>query len=421
MIYLKKPYIKENKNKSRLIFDIKIDNEEKKVWFEVNSEYTKYLCDDRVDAIVVGLLSYAMRNNHNIESDSFITEEILFKIKNYLIPSLSKYSDKLFNIQIKIKTKPTIPNAGAVGTGCSCGVDSIHAYLNHYNEKDSQFKLTHLCINNVGAFNETYKDEGIAKVKKEIYRKSKLFAQKVNLPLIETDSNFLDEIYQCHLYTHTYSSCFAILCMQKLWKTYYYGSSGYDLSSFNVVDSSNKDCALYELLSLNCFSTNNLKIYSDGGEKTRIEKTKQIYKHELTKQFLHVCLKKGYNCSVCEKCMRTILTLYALNSNMNDYNNIFDINYFNNHKEEYFEWIYKEHLWNDKSMNEPTYKILLAKKDFKKFVEKYDEKHNIVANREIVEEIDFQKEYEKVINSKTFKVGNLIMFIPRKIKNIFRK
>ena len=113
--------------------------------------------------------------------------------------------------------------------------------------------------------------------------------------------------------------------------------------------------------------------------------------------------------------MRTLLTFYALDANMNDYKNIFDIDYFNNNIEEYFEWIYKEHLWNDKNINEPTYKLLLNKEQFIEFKNKYDEQHKQEKP------IDYKEEYEKVINSKTFKLGDMILKIPRKIKNIIKK
>ena len=412
MIFLHKPYIKKQKDKARLYFDVEIGKEKKSIFFEVEKAYEKYLCDDRVDAIVVGLLSYAMRGKHNIESDSYITEELLYKIKNYLIPSLTKYSEELYPIEIKIKTKETIPNAGAVGTGCSLGVDSLHAYLNQGTSNPPQFKITHLCINDVGAFNETYQERGIEKVKEERYQKSREFAKEVGLPLIETESNFLNEIYQDHHLTHTYSSAFAILCLQKLWRTYYYGSSGIDFSSFNIVDTANHDCWEYELLSLQCFSTNNLTIYSEGAAKDRLEKTRSIYKNKLTKKYLHVCVKKEYNCGVCIKCMRTLLTLYALDANMKEYHKIFDIDYFLEHKEEYFEWILKEHLWSNTGINEPVYQLLLKKEEFQKFVEKYKREHKVE------ERSDWKTEYEKVIHSKTYKVGNLIMKVPRKIKSL---
>ena len=411
MIFLHKPYIKEEKNKSRLCFDIEIDEVKKNVFFEVEKEYEQYLCSDRIDAILVGILPYAMRNNHNIKSDSYITEEILFKINNYLIPSLTKYDSNLHNINIKIKTKEACKNRGKVGTGISCGVDSLHAYYSHYNEENEQYKLTHLCINNVGAFNNTYKEQGIEKVRKERYKKSNEFAKEVNLPIIITNSNIDDEIEQVHSFTHTYTSSFAVLCMQKLWRTYYYGSSGYDLSKFNIKATSEKDCSSYDILALDCFSTNNLKIYSEGAAKDRLEKTKYIVDKKLTKKYLHVCLKKEFNCSVCDKCRRTLLTIDALNINLQDYKDIFDIDYYEKNKEEYYEWIQKEHMWSNSSINEPTYQLLLKKKDFYEYVKKYEKTKEENT-------LDYKMEYEKVINSKTFKVGDKIMFIPRSIKRI---
>ena len=413
MITIEKPYVKKFKYKSKLFFNIIINKEKKKIWFEVDNKYAEYLCDDRVDAIVVGLLHYAMKNNHNIQSNSYITEELLYKIKTFLIPTLTKYDKRMHNINIDIKTKPACENAGGVGTGCSCGVDSLYSYLSNNKTNIKQFKLTHLCINSVGAFNETYKDEGVEKVKNERYKKSIEFAKEVNLPLIITNSNFLEEIYQVHYYTHTYSSTFAILCLQKLWKTYYYGSSGCDFSTFSVYDNAEHDCANYELLSLNCFSTNNLIIYSDGGAKDRLEKTKYIYKDKLTKKYLHVCLKKAYNCGICDKCRRTLLSLYALGANIEEYNNIFDTKYFLKNKEEYFDWIYKEHIWNNE-MIESIYEMLKNDKDFKNYLKKQEDRNKNDL-------IDYKKEYEKIINSKSFKLGNAIMKIPRKLKRIINK
>ncbi len=416
MIFLHKPYIKKGKDKSKLVFDITIDKEEKQVWFEVDNEYSKYLCDDRVDAILVGLLSYALRGGHSFSSDSYITDDILFQITEYLIPSLVKYGKNLKDISIDIKTKPAVKNAGGVGTGCSCGIDSMHAILTKSNLKNNKFNVSHLCINNVGAFNECYEEAGIDKVRNERIKKSKEFAKEVNLPLIVTDSNFLQEIYQNHSLTHTYSSTFAILCLQKLWKIYYYGSPGLDFSEFTLKENDLKDPSSYELLSLNCFSTANLKIYSEGGAENRLEKTKDVYKNKLTQKYLHVCTVKENNCSVCPKCMRTILSLYALMDDLKPYCEVFDINYFYEHKDEYFQWLYNEHLFSVK-INEPIYYQLLNKKDFQEFVESKE--------KERVNELNpadfYQQKYEEIIYSRTYKIGSAILYFPKKIVCIIRK
>lgn len=418
MIFLNKPYIKSSKTKSKLIFELTIDEEKKKVWFEVDNKYKDFLCDDRIDAIFVGILSFALRNNHDIKSNSVITEDILYKVERYLIPSLTKFSDNLYDIKIDIKTTKTVKNAGKVGTGCSCGIDSLHSILKNINTDYKTFNLTHLCINNVGAFNECYKEAGIDKVRRNIINKAKSFAKEIGLPIIITDSNFQNEINQNHSLTHTYSSVFAILCLQKLWGKYYYGSSGYDFDSFSLKNNSEKDCSQYELLSLDCFSTNNLKIYSEGGALNRLEKTKEIYDNNLLKKYLHVCTIKEKNCGLCPKCMRTILTLYALTDDLSDYKKVFDIDYFYKNKEKYFDWLYAEHCC-DTIMCKPIYELMIQKKDFYDYIHNREEERlQWIRNKNN----NYQKQYEEIINSKSFKITNAILKIPRKLlKTIKRK
>lgn len=165
---------------------------------------------------------------------------------------------------------------GAVGTGCSCGVDSFDAIYMHYNTEFLSHNLTHLCINNVGAFANCYHEYGQDKVKDERYKKAQELADELGLPLIKTDSNFMESFEQDHIKTHTFSSIFAVYMLKKLWKTYYYGSSGYDYTSFSLKNIEDIDSAQYELLSLQCLSLRELKIYSEGGEKTRFEKVQDI-------------------------------------------------------------------------------------------------------------------------------------------------
>ena len=82
-------------------------------------------------------------------------------------------------------------------------------------------------------------------------------------------------------------------------------------------------------------------------------------------------------------------------------------------KEEYFDWIYKEHIWNNE-MIESIYEMLKNDKDFKNYLKKQEDRNKNDL-------IDYKKEYEKIINSKSFKLGNAIMKIPRKIKRIINK
>ena len=363
MIRIKQPAMEYLKDYCRVICDIQIDDELHSIWFQVEKEYGKYLCTERADAYVIGLLSYAMRNGHDIYCDVPITDELLYGIEQDLIPTLSKYSKKLQHIKIDAKTAPALKCGFAVGTSASFGVDSFSSIYNHIDSKFSDLNLTHLCINNVGAFNECYADYGVQNVKNERYVIAEQIAAELGLPLVKTDSNFADEIYQNHLLTHTYSSVFAIYILQKLWKVYYLASSGEDYSNFSVYKSEKKDCALYDLLSLQCFSTSGLKIWSEGGAKTRLEKTKEIVSYMPAQKHLHVCLNKPYNCGICSKCRRTLVTLDLLDS-LDLFDGTFDIAYYRANKKEYYAWLCYNHFIHD-AMNEPVYQEFMKQLPFR--------------------------------------------------------
>lgn len=370
MIYIGVPKIESNGDKSRIVCDIFIEGVKKNIWFEVEKKYEKYLCTERADGYLIGILNYAMRYGYNIECAVPVTEELMYNIKTILIPSLVKYSENLHSIEIKAKLAPALNMGEFVGTGCSCGIDSFSSIHNHVNTEFHDMDITHLCLNNVGAYNQCYADYGAEKVKIERYEETKKVAKELGIELIETDSNFASEIVQEHLLTHTYSSTFAIYMLQKMWKIYYYASSGLDYSHFSIEKNDTESCAHYELLSLQCFSIRGLKIYSEGGEKTRIEKTRDIANFSVAQKFLHVCLSKPTNCNVCSKCMRTLLSLDAIDK-IDNFAEVFDIEYYKNNKIKYYKWLCKEHYLGD-IMNEPVYQILSQRNEYKKSMFYYE-------------------------------------------------
>ena len=353
--------IKDCETRSRLEFQVFERGNRKNVFFEVDKQYRDFLCCERCDAIVIGLLNYAMRNNLHFQSDIPMTEQLHYNIKNILIPALAKSDSRMHFISLDIPTAPALDNAGAVGTGISGGIDSFYTVLSNTNTEYKSFNLTHLFINNVGAFNDCYKKSGAENVKKISYERAKMTAEKFNLPLLMTDSNFAEEFPQNHLLTHTYSSVFAVYCLQKLLSIYYYSSAGFPLEeSFSLTDNSLAPAGKTDLLSLNCFSHSKLRLYSAGYAENRMEKTEYIADNEIVHQHLFVCARTSSNCGMCTKCRRTILSLYALGK-LEKFRDAFDVDYFHKHKTEYLEWLYRKHLKKYK-MTEPIYNIL--KKEF---------------------------------------------------------
>ena len=369
MITIDKPYIEKMEEKTRCYCDIYFDNEKKNVWFEVDNKYGDYLVTERSDAYVIGLLNLAMRLGQDIKCLVPMSDELHYNITTKLIPSLAKYGRSLKRIKVECELAPALCGKGYIGTGLSCGIDSFDAIKNHYGTEYSNLNLTHLCINNVGAFNECYKEYGIDKVREIRYKEAATVANELNLPLISTDSNFYEAIPQNHYLSNTYSCCFAIYMLKKFWSKYYLASVGLDYSDFTIIDNDLEDSAHYDLLTLQCFSTSGIIIYSESGEKTRIEKTMNISDFAPANKHLHVCVNKPYNCNVCTKCRRTLVSLDAIGK-LDNFQEVFDIRYYKENINDYYKWLVRQHLNHD-LMNEPVYQKLLTRGSFRQ-----------IANRE---------------------------------------
>ncbi|MBE6376841.1 MAG: hypothetical protein E7050_10295 [Lentisphaerae bacterium] len=348
MIFIEHPRVVPWEGKSRLITHVKVDDEVRPLFFEVDNEYAQYLCFERGDAFVIALLRFAMLHKHDIVSEAPITGELLYKINEYLMPSLTKHDELMHPVKIvaEVENKP-MPNAGAVGTGLSCGIDSFHAIISNLENNYAGMKLTHFCINSVGSFNiPGYKNYGRKRIKDEITETAEVVAKKFGLPLIKTNSNISVRFRQPFEHNHTYYSMFAVYCMQKLWQTYYYGSSGRDFSYFNIKNNSKYSTAYYELLSLPCFSTRNLLLFSEGGAKTRFEKIATIVDNPIVQQYLHVCWYQRQNCGICPKCSRTLLALDVLGK-LDNFAHVFDVQYYKTHRKQYLCSLYASYLAKD--------------------------------------------------------------------------
>ena len=127
MITIGVPKINRNNKKARLTVDVEINGETKQLWLEVDEKYEKFLVKDRCDAFVIALLPVAMKNKKELVCLSPVSEELLHNLRTHLIPTLAKSGKSFYRTRISadIKKDP-VKNIGAVGTGMSGGVDSMH-------------------------------------------------------------------------------------------------------------------------------------------------------------------------------------------------------------------------------------------------------------------------------------------------------
>lgn len=316
------------------------------LWFAVPVEYKDYLCAERGDAFVVAMLWYAMITCSDIESVAPLSEKMVFHITRYLIPALCTDENGYRRIKIKAPTtSEPYKNIGGVGTGMSCGVDSFYT-MHEYTREDTpmKYRLTHLSYFNMGAIFHPNRSEKKEYTLKEFYEttdrmseekreNARQVAERAGMPLVYVKSN-LDSDYYRGAYGHTgvYRNCAMALSLQGLFSIYYNSSGGWPgYFDLTLTEGSQH----YEALLCQCLSTESLSfILSDYA--TRSEKTKTIADDKLAQKYLDVCFCFN-SCGKCSKCIRTLVTLDLIGK-VDQFGEIFDVEYFKRHKAEaYFE------------------------------------------------------------------------------------
>lgn len=339
MLTIKQPRIERSERNVRMITDIVEDKCVKTVWIEVDNKYEPYLCTERADAFVIGLLHYAMSHNHNIICEAPMGEYLYYQITTYLIDTIAKGSPLMHNIKITADVDQSdLPCAGKVGTGISCGIDSLHVLAALSGSSLTHHKPTHLTFFNVGSHGE---GERAKRLFSERKHRAECFCQDYGFELVEVNSNIMDVFPQIHVLTHTFTSMFAVFALQKLYSVYYY-ASGYPFSAFSLANTYSADCAYYDLLLTGAFSTDQLRIYSEGGNLSRLEKTRKVVTYPPSYKYLNVCVSTEKNCGRCEKCTRTLLALDVLGA-LDKYRDVFDIDDYLSHKQYHLKTLYVQY------------------------------------------------------------------------------
>ena len=327
------------------------------LWFSVEKEYGKYLCAETADAFVAAMLWYALATGSDIICEAPISENLLFSVNNFLIPALCTEKKGFRRISVKAMESRECFKGGGVGTGMSCGVDSLYT-LNRYKDATSnERRLTHLCYFNMGAIfhpdrsskkKYSLKDfyATTDKMSLEKFAQAKNVADKTGLPIIYIQSNMDSDFYRgAYGYTGVYRNCACVLAMQKLFDSYYCSSGGWpDYWDLSISEGSQH----YEALICQCLSTESCRfILSDYAD--RIEKTAAIADMDIAQKYLDVCFRFN-SCGHCSKCYRTLLTLDLLGK-LDNFSKVFDINEYRNDKSKALGWLLSEQLADGKDDN----------------------------------------------------------------------
>lgn len=329
------PYVTELEGKTRLEAELKVEGKEPyAAYLEVDKAHGVFFTPEVSDYLLVMLLLYAMEHEYDMVFDGDITEGLYHRVTGYLIPAISKNIKKYKSIRVSCRSLVNYRFHGEhVGTGLSCGVDSLYTVLKTAERSmESGLQINSYSFFNVGS-NGDYGGEWARKLYQNRWALAEKAAQKLGHELLTVDSNFSEFLQQDYLATCAFRILAVPLAFQRYYKRYYCSSS-YEYSDFAFKEYS---ASRYDPLIMLSLSTDNITFELVGGETTRYGKMKYISQFDITKEILNVCVIDAENCSKCNKCKRTMLEIYLV-GNLDEFNKVFDVEYFYKHKRGFFWW-----------------------------------------------------------------------------------
>ena len=304
--------------------------QEKTMWVAVEEKNADMLADNVYDPFVLVPVILGMYYKQDVHIDGNISPRLYHNMQHYLMNIFDRFSDRTSPISFTVNGFDTVTRGGVelVGTGISCGVDSlVTIYDNFVNENDPNFKINSLFFVNCGTHGD-YEDPASHKKYRDRVALNKTAAEELGLPMYLVNSNF-------HAYTHKIGeqkigylaiySC--VLSLQKCIKRYYTSSNlSYDeIAEFSKL-SRDFDIAEYaESYMPHLIVTENFELVIDGCQYTRAEKTERISEWRFAQKHLNVCVLQADNCGCCNKCMWTLIPLEAIGK-LENFKDVFNLN-----------------------------------------------------------------------------------------------
>lgn len=269
---------------------------EDELYFKVKKKYENFLSLD-YSTFAAALLIPSMKVGEDLIIEGPISEELykgMHKIKEIFLSW--GFGLKPINIRAK-KILADNNNPTKNAAFFSGGVDSFYTYLKH---KKGPGKIDYFIL--INGFDINLKNQNLWKRTRETVME---VAKQGGVEVITVESNFYDLIDPIASWDYSCGGCLAAigLGLRKKIKKLYIPSS-YRLDQWFPTGSHPETDKLW--------GTEKLSIIHDGVEKSRLDKTLAISKNPLVLKHLRVCYKNlegKYNCGVCDKCLRTMVSL----------------------------------------------------------------------------------------------------------------
>lgn len=340
MIEIKNQRIEDMGNSwTRVVADIRFNGmkspyEEDKIWFATRTDNKEMLSDDNYDAFLLVPLYLAMYHKQDLHICGNVSKRLYKNIMTYIQTILCEFSDKLSKVNVIVDgfIDKNREGGSIIGTGISCGVDSLSTIYDHFiREDDEDYKINALFFFNCGTHGD-FENPKTYKLYEKRYEMNKRAANEIGLPIYQVNSNL-------HAFTHKIGEqrvgYFALwscaLALEKSIKKYYASSSN-EYEEIKVFSKFMKDFDMAEfcesyLVPLIC--TENIEFIVDGCQYRRTQKTENISDWKIANKYLNVCVNStdGSNCSKCSKCMRTLIPLDAMGK-LDKFSGVFDLDVY---------------------------------------------------------------------------------------------
>jgi hypothetical protein len=279
------------------------------LWYRVPNKFSEFLTLQSDAFLVSGLLA-GMFLGEDIEVRGVISPRLAYNIEEYKFLLSYNFPEEMKPVEISYNhIEPIQGEFEGVGSTFSGGIDSLFTVWQHLPQHQAitEYQITHGLF--IKGFNLINRDRQVFEKQATRY-KNALINHDIELIPIETNTVgiILPRLGIRNYYGPILIGC--VLSLGNLFRRFYIPSSNdyWQLTSRLSSTSPLKDKFL---------STDTLDLIHHGAMHRRVDKIKMISGWKVAQENLMICSYavidgSPKNCSRCEKCVRTMLPLFAL-------------------------------------------------------------------------------------------------------------
>ena len=312
--------------------DVDADYPADTLYFEIRKDYGFMFATDTYDAFFIIGLYLAMYHKTPLRIRGNVSKKLYKNATWYIQKILCDFSDLLAPVDIIVDGyAPTKVKGNLIGTGISCGVDSLATVYDRFvKETDRDYRINSLFIFNCGSHGD-YDAPHTQPVFESRVNRAVAVADELKLPLVIVDSNLHRYRHQNDKSTVLFLSMYScVLSLQNAIKRYYIpsGCSYQGIKDYGDREHHNDLATACDSYLIPLIQTERTELIVDGCQRRRVDKINDLTNWDIARKYLNVCLvQKGAdttNCGKCSKCLRTMLALDILGK-LDDFAQVFNV------------------------------------------------------------------------------------------------